>query len=122
MKGIQVIGILVAMYLILQTLIQYKKGNYGLKRTCFWLALWGLIGSLFAFPSLVGLTLPFFAMQDMVLTTLVVGVIVVFVLVYHTYQQVTRVERKLTELVQNIAIQDYIKNATADPKGKDDER
>lgn len=121
MKGIQVIGILVILYLIVQTLSQYKKGNYGLKRTCFWLALWVLIVVLFAFPPLVELALPIFAMQDMVLTTLVVGLIAVFVLVYHAYQQVARVERKLTELVQNLAIRDYVKEVVDDPDEKDDE-
>lgn len=122
MKGIQVIGILVTVYLIFQSLRQYKKGNYGLKRTSFWLALWVLIGGLFAFPPLVELALPIFAMQDMMLTTLVVGLIVVFVLVYHAYQQVARIERKMTELAQNLAIHDYVNDAVDDPDEKDDER
>lgn len=111
MRGIQVIGIFVIVYLIVQTLMQYKKGNYGIRQTCFWLALWVVIGVLFAFPSLVELTLPIFTMQDMMLTTLVAGLIVLFILVYHAYQQLARIERKFAELVQNLAIYDYVKEA-----------
>jgi len=110
-KGIQVIGMLVMIYLILNALRQYRLRNYSLKQTCFWLILWVLVGVLFAFPPLAELALPVFAMQDMILTVLVVGLIVVFVLVYHAYQQVAKVERKLMELVQNLAIHDYLSEA-----------
>jgi hypothetical protein len=49
----------------------------------------------------------------------VVGLIVVFVLVFHAYQQVGKVERKLTELVQNLAISEYVKEVS-NPRKEDD--
>jgi len=119
MKGIQVLGILVMVYLVIHTLLQYRRGNYGLRRAFVWLALWLLIGVLFAFPPLVELVLPVLAMQDVMLATLVLGLVVVYVVVYHTYQQVARVERKLTELVQNMAIHDYVKEAS-NPRKEDE--
>jgi hypothetical protein len=118
-KGIQVLGVLVSVYLIGQTLMQYRKKNYGARRAAFWLSLWVLIGVLFAFPSLTILVLPILTTQDAMMTTWVIGLIVVFVLVFHAYQQVTCVERKLTELVQNLAIRDYIKEVNS--SGRDDE-
>ena len=121
-KGIQVLGILVGAYLILQTLIQYKRGNYGVKKTAFWLSLWASVAILFAVPSLTMLALPILAMENTVLTVLVLGLIGVYALVYETYQQATRTERKLTELVQNIAIHNYVEKARGNPDEKDEER
>lgn len=76
---------------------------------------------LFAFPSLTMLALPVLTMQDAMLAVLVIGLIVAYVLVYHMYQQATKTERKLAELVQNIAIRDYVNDVTNDPREKDDE-
>ena len=120
-KGIQVFGLLVSVYLIAQTLVQYKRGNNRTRRTAFWLSLWTLMAILFAFPSLTMLALPVLTMQDAMLTVLVIGLVMAYVLVYQTYQQATKIERKLTELAQNIAIRDYVKDVTNDPEEKDDE-
>lgn len=83
--------------------------------------LWALIGTLFMYPPLVELVLPIFAMQDAMLATVVVGLIVAFFLVYHTYQQVTKIEMKVTELVQNVAIHNYVKEVVDNPEEKDGE-
>lgn len=120
-KGIQVFGVLVGIYLIVQTLVQYKRGNNRTWRTVSWLCLWTLMTVLFAFPSLTMLALPVLTMQDAMLAVLVIGLIVAYVLVYHMYQQATKTERKLAELVQNIAIRDYVNDVTNDRREKDDE-
>lgn len=119
-KGIQVLGILVSIYLMAKTVVQYKKRNYSPKRTAFWLSLWVVMAILFAFPSLTLLALPILTTQDAMLTVVVVGLMVTFILIYQTYQQVTSLERKLTELVQNIAIDNHLKKAMSDPEKEDE--
>lgn len=121
MKGIQILGIIISAYLIIQTLIQYKRKSYSLKKMISWIILWVLIGTLFTYPPLVELVLPIFAMKDAMLATMVVGLIVAYFLVYHTYQQVTKIEMKLTELVQNVAIHNYLKEVAGNPEGKESE-
>lgn len=121
-KGIQVLGILVSAYLIAQTIMQYRKGNNGVKRTVFWLSLWSMMAILFAFPSLTILALPLLAMKDAMLSVVVVGLTVAYVLVYQMYQQTVRTERRLTALAQNIAIHDYIKEKPNNPEENDDEQ
>lgn len=118
MKGIQILGIIISAYLIIQTLIQYKRKSYSLKKMISWIILWVLIGTLFTYPPLVELVLPIFAMKDAMLATMVVGLIVAYFLVYHTYQQVTKIEMKFTELVQNVAIHNYLKEEASNPEGK----
>ena len=119
-KGIQVLGMLVSVYLIIQTVLQYRRGNHGIKRTAFWLNLWALMAILFAFPSLTILALPILTMQDAMLAILVVGLIAAYVLVYQMYQQTEKTERKLAELAQNIAIHNYVNEATNNPKKKEE--
>lgn len=121
-RGIQVLGILVSAYLILQTVIQYKRGNYRVRKTAFWLSLWAAVAILFVFPSLTTLASSILTMENTVLMVLVVGLIGVYALVYETYLQATRTERKLTELAQNIAIHDYLGKARGNPDGKDEDR
>jgi hypothetical protein len=121
-KGIQLLGIMVSVYLIVQTVMQFRKGTYGVKRTAFWLGLWSVMAIFFAFPSLTILALPILTMKDAMLSVVVVGLIVAYVIVYQMYQQAVRTERRLTELAQNIAIRDHIKEALNDPKETQDER
>jgi len=121
-RGIQVLGALIGVYLILQTVVQWKRGNYGAKKTALWLSLWTLVLVLFAFPSLTTLALPFLVMENAILMVLVVGLVVAYVIAYETYQQATKTERKLTELAQNIALHNYLEQARGNPDDKDEER
>ena len=121
-KGIQALGLLVSAYLIAQTIVQYKRGNNGVKRTVFWLSLWSAMAILFAFPSLTVLALPVLTMKDAMLAIVVVGLLVAYILVYQMYQQTVRTERRLTALAQNVAIHDYTIEKHSDPEGNNDER
>jgi len=123
-KGIQILGMLVGLYLVAQTLLNFRRGNYGVRRTVFWVALWSVMMMLFFNPSLAGLALPILTTQDVIISVLVTAVLMAFVLITQLYQQIADVERRVTELVQNLAIHDYIKDACAKnvrKPGKDDE-
>lgn len=121
-KGIQVVGVLVGLYLIVQTVLYYRRGNYGVRRAGFLLVLWSLVSVLFVYPPLASLVLPILATQDMVVSVLVVGLVVAFVLISQVYQQAARIERKLTELVQNIAIHDYVREAVNKRENSEEKR
>ena len=55
------------------------------------------------------------------LMVVVVELVIAYVLVYQMYQQAVKTERKLTELAQNMAINNYVKQATTDPEENEDE-
>lgn len=123
-KGIQILGMLVGLYLVAQTLLNFRRGNYGVRRTVFWVVLWSVMVALFFNPSLAGLALPLLTTQDVIMSVLVMSVLAAFVFITHLYQQMARVERAMTELVQNLAIHDYMKEAGAKivrKPGEDDE-
>jgi len=119
MKGIQVVGILVSLYLLAQTFLNYRRGNYSSKRALFFFALWGLVAFLFVYPSSVQFVLPILTTQDMIMSVLVVGLVITFVLISELYQQIGRIEKRITELVQNLAIRDYL-SEFSDRKDEDD--
>jgi hypothetical protein len=100
---------LVGVFLILQALLNFRRERNGIIRTAFWVVLWSVIIVLFFNPSLALLTLPILTTQDMVMSVLVIGLLVAFLLISQIYQQSTGIERKLTELIQNLAINNYIK-------------
>ena len=120
MKGIQILGILVGLYLLGQTVLNYRKGNYGLRRALAFSTLWIIVTFLFAHTHIALLALPILTTQDMVMSVLVVGIMVVFVLISNLYQQVGKIERRLTELVQNLAIHDYLKRASGGEQENED--
>lgn len=88
----------------------------------FWLSLWTVMAILFAFPSLTVLALPILTMKDAMLSIVVVGLLLAYILVYQMYQQTVRTERRLTTLAQNMAIHDYIKEKPNNPEENDDDR
>ena len=121
-RGIQVLGMLVSAYLIIQTVIQYRRGNYTIKKTALWLSLWTTVAILFAVPSTSTFALSILSMENTVLAVLVVGLVVAYAIVYETYQQATRTERKLTELAQNLAIHNYLEKAGGNSDEEDEEQ
>ena len=118
MKNIQLVGIAVGFYLLLQTFLNYRRGNYSLRRTLFFSGLWALLEVLFIYPPLAELALPFLSTEYMIQTVLVIGVVVTFVLISQVYQQIGRLENRVEKLVQNLAIGDYLEKVSED---KDDE-
>ena len=120
MRGIQVIGILVGLYLIGQTILNFRRGNYDARRTAFWLVLWTVMVVLFFNPSLMGLALPILTTRDAIMSVLVMGLTGAFVLIAQVYQKMAGLDRKLSRLVQNLAIHDYLKDVASGGR-KDDE-
>jgi len=110
-KGIQIAGIFVGLYLIGQTLLSLKRGKYGIKRSFFWVLLWSFMILLFLNPSLVLLIHPILTMQNIVMSISIMSILLIFIFIAHLYQQIADIEKKVTVLVQNLAIHNYIKES-----------
>ena len=119
-KGIQIIGILVGLYLIGQTLLNFRRGNYNTKRTFFWMVLWTAMIVLFFEPSLMTLALPILTTRDTIMSVLVMGLMGVFVLLAQVFQKMASFEKKFSRLVQNLAINDYLKDVAPRVRKKDE--
>ncbi|MFX0205630.1 MAG: DUF2304 family protein [Candidatus Hodarchaeota archaeon] len=120
-KGIQVIGMVVGLYLIVQTYRNYRKGSNNIRRTIFWLILWSTMTVLFSNPSLSEFALPILSTQDALVSVIVLGMLLIFILITHIWQHINRMEQQFVELAQNLAINDYIKAARTEASDDVDE-
>jgi hypothetical protein len=109
-KGIQILGMLVGFYLAAQSILNYRLGNYGSKRTLFLVGVWSVMIVLFFNPSLSLMILPILTTKDMIMTVLVLGILFSFILITQLYQQISIINKKLTQLAQSYAINEYIEN------------
>ena len=108
-KGIQIVGMVVGLYLIVQTYRNYRKGLNSIRRTIFWLILWSIMTLLFSNPSLSEFALPILSTQDALVSVIVLGMLLIFVLITHIWQHINKIEQQFVELTQNLAINDYIR-------------
>jgi hypothetical protein len=118
-KGIQIVGIVVGLYLIAQTYRNYKNGSNNGKRAILWLLLWSAMIILFSNPSLMEFALPILTTRDTIMSILVLGILLSFVLIVQLWQYTYRIEKRIITLTQNLAITDYVnqlgqKEKTAD--------
>lgn len=108
MKGIQIIGIIVGIYLVARTYLNYQNGSNSVKRTLFWLALWSIMIIVFIDPSLSELALPVLSTQDAMISAMILSILTIFVLIVHMWQHISKIEKMIIDLTQNIAITDYV--------------
>ena len=108
-KGIQIIGIIVGVYLIFQTYSNYKKGNLRLRKASVHFVMWVAMIALFSNPSFAQYILPIFTTQDMIMTVQVTSILVLFIMITNIQQQLSENKRVLSHLVQNLALDDYYK-------------
>lgn len=120
MKGIQIIGIIVGIYLAARTYLNYKKGINNLKRTIFWLALWSTMIIVFIDPSLSELALPVLSTQDAMISAMILAILTVFVLIMHMWQHISKIEQMMVDLTQNIAVTEYMNELRQKAAGTDD--
>jgi len=78
-----------------------------------------LVLLLFIYPPLAQFALPVLTTKDVIMTVLVVGLMVTYILMSELYQQMGKMEKRLAEVVQNYSIQDYLKRIT--DNGNEDE-
>jgi len=107
-KGIQMLGMLVGFYLILQTLLNFYYKRYRVARTLMMTVVWSVMVVLFFNPSLAELVLPILTTQDVIMSVLVIGLLGSLILIANVWQNVAKMEQKFTELVQNLALNDYV--------------
>ncbi len=106
-KGIQVVGVLVGLYLAGLGVAGFAGGSYGWRRAGFWVVFGSTVSILFLNPSLAIFALPFFTTQDTITTVLTVGILIAFSLIAQLYRQLSERDRRLTRLVQEVAVGDF---------------
>lgn len=102
--SVQLAGVLFVLVMIYLTFIFYKRGNYAWQGFVFWVILWIAAGLLLLFPgTFSALTdrLNFARTYDFYLT---LGLMFFVVLTFWNYAHVKRLERRMEDLVREVAI------------------
>ena len=99
---------LIGVYLLAQTYVNYRRSNYGIRRTLFFIFIWSIMIVLFLNPSLSLMMLPVLTTQDAIMSVLILSILTLFLMFTYLNQQISSINKKMTEIVQNIAIEDYI--------------
>ena len=102
--GIQILGILFGFFMMYYTFLQHKRKEFTIKEYIFWFIFWGVFVIITLFPQIL----------DPVLTTLnivraldffiIAGFLFLIFIIFYTYTIVRKNQRKLEEVVRNIAL------------------
>ena len=102
--GIQILGILFGFFMMYYTFLQYKRKEFTIKEYSFWFIFWSVFVVITLFPQIL----------DPVLTTLniaraldffiIAGFLFLILVTFYTYTLVRKNQKKLEEVVRNVAI------------------
>jgi len=102
--GIQILGLLFGFFMMYYTFLQHKRKEFTIKEYSFWFIFWSIFVIITLFPQLL----------DPVLTTLniartldffiIAGFLFLIFVIFYTYTIVRKNQRKLEEVVRNIAL------------------
>lgn len=99
--GIQILAIIFALWMAYFTHLHFKRQELHRIEHIFWQALWiGLIGVVI-FPKSINFALETLRINSTFDFVLVVGVTILFAIVFHNYITLKRLEKKFEELIRS---------------------
>ena len=104
---------IIAIYLILTRL---KKDNMGIRSALIWMILWFGIGFFSLFPELLNMAMRFAQMENRMFFILVSAVFILFALVFNLNTRMDRMQRNISQLVQELSILNYRLESTKKAK------
>jgi len=106
-KGIQVLGIIVGIYLFFQTIMYLKRRPYSIKRIIPYIMLWISLIIIFINPSLAEITYPILMTQDKMTTAYVISTLLIFIMYSELWYKIMKIEKKTNDLIQFMSIHNY---------------
>ena len=106
-RGIQIFGLLISIFLIIKTFHSYYRRDYAFRDLILWTTVWTGVGIVFIYPDVIGVFLIYLTLEQRLLAGLVLGLTFIYLLMFRLYQMHVNLERKVTELVQEIAVNLY---------------
>ena len=102
--GIQILGILFGFFMIYYTFLQYKRKEFTIKEYSFWFIFWSAFVIITLFPQILDpvlITLNIARTLDFFIIT---GFLFLIFVTFYTYTIVRKNQRKLEEVVRNMAL------------------
>ncbi len=105
-RGIQIVGLLVALVAFASIMIARRKGRINARSSVFWILFWNIFLALDLYPSLVAYFAPVLALESNMYILTAGSILTLFVLVFVLYSYLSDLNRKVVELTRQHAIVD----------------
>ena len=103
--GIQIIGLLFGSLMLYITFVHFKKRDFTIKESVFWLGLWSAFLVVTLFPAIADPIVSTLDISRKLDFFVILGILFMITAVYHTYTIVRANQRKLEDVVRAIAIE-----------------
>ena len=102
--GIQILGILFGFFMMYYTFLQYKRKEFTIKEYSFWFLFWGTFVVVTLFPQVLDPVLSTLNIARTLDFFIIAGFLFLILVTFYTYTLVRKNQKKLEEVVRNIAI------------------
>ncbi len=102
--GIQILGILFGFFMMYYTFLQYKRREFTIKEYSFWFAFWAAFVVVTLFPQILDPLLKTFSIARTLDFFIIMGFLFLTFVIFYTYTLMRKNQRKLEEVVRNIAL------------------
>lgn len=102
--GIQILGILFGFFMIYYTFLQHKRKEFTIREYTFWFSFWAIFVIVTLFPQMLDPLLRTFSIGRTLDLFIIAGFLFVIFVIFYTYTVVRKNQRKLEEIVRNLAI------------------
>lgn len=102
--GLQIIGILFSLFMVYFALIHYKKGHLNGIEIISWILIWTVVILIVIFPQVIRVYAETFAISRLLDLLIGGAFVVIFIMVGSAYIRVSKLEKKLEDLVRKIAL------------------
>jgi len=102
--GIQILGLLFGFFMMYYTFLQHKRKEFTIREYSFWFFFWAIFVILTLFPQILDPLLKTFSIARVLDIFIIAGFLFLIFIIFYTYTLVRKNQRKLEEVVRNIAI------------------
>lgn len=102
--GIQILGVLFGFFMLYYNFLQYKRKEFTIKEYGFWFIFWGAFVALTLLPQILDPFLATFGIIRALDFFIIAGFIFIIFVIFYTYVQLRKTQRKLEDVVRNIAL------------------
>ena len=105
---LQIIGLIIALFLIGKTISDYKKEKIGKGIFLVWIIIWGAALVAFIIPKAPQFIFSLLETGDVFIIALIITNVILFVLVYVLFTSQYSLNKKIKSLVQKLALKEKI--------------
>jgi|TARA_Y100000310_G_scaffold38077_1_gene35693 hypothetical protein len=102
--GIQILGMLFGFFMMYYTFLQHKRKEFTIKEYSFWFIFWAVFVIITLFPQILDPLLTSLNIARALDLFIIVGFLFLIFVTFYTYTIVRKNQRKLEDIVRNIAL------------------